>query len=142
MNRSMLLTLILGSASLAPSVAAQEPTHRAQAFQDHIAYVATFAMPIVIEQCANDDPEYLKQAAPAYFRFVNARQDAIERGRLLTLAELRPEDTLQDYRKRTIASRLGLLDSGTPDQKRQVCAGALAMLTGALVPQGEWPAGD
>ncbi|WP_202843491.1 hypothetical protein [Luteimonas saliphila] len=114
-------------------------TGRQRAFQDHIAYVATFAMPVLIEKCAADEPDYLPRAAPAYFRFVNARQDAIERGRLLTLAELAPDDTLQDYRTRTVASRLGVLDSGTPEEKHRTCAGALAMLVGEHAPQGEWP---
>ena len=65
------------------------------AFQDHIAYVATFAMPVVIESCNALKPGYLNKTAPAYFRYVNARQDQIERGRLLTLAELAPGETLQ-----------------------------------------------
>mgnify|MGYP006179778159 CR=1 FL=1 len=39
---------------------------REQAFQDHIAYVATFAMPVLIEKCSAADPTYLQRAAPAY----------------------------------------------------------------------------
>ena len=109
------------------------------AFQDHLAYVATFAMPVVIETCSALAPGYLNKAAPAYFRYVNARQDQVERGRLLTLAELPPGETLQAYRSQVMGSRLGTLQSGTPEQKLQICDGVLGMLvSGANLP-GEWP---
>ena len=114
---------------------------RERAFQDHIAYVATFAMPVLIEKCATTDATYLQRAAPAYFRYVNTHQDQIERGRLLTLAEFEPGDTLTGYRERTLAQRLGRLDTGTPEQKQQMCEGALAMLSGMKIP-GEWPPRD
>lgn len=110
-----------------------------RAFQDHIAYVATFAMPVLIERCADDDPAFMQRAAPLYFRFVNERQDSIERGRLLTLAELAPDETVSQYRARTVAGRLGLLDTGTSEQKQRMCEGALAMLAGEVMPQGRWP---
>ena len=83
----------------------------------------------------------MEKAAAGYFRFVNTHQDQIERGRLLTLAELGPEDTLRGYRERTIAGRLGVLDSGTPEQKIKTCEGALAFLGGMKLP-GEWPPRD
>ena len=114
---------------------------RERAFQDHIAYVATFAMPVLIEKCATTDATYLQRAAPAYFRYVNTHQDQIEHGRLLTLAEFEPGDTLTGYRERTLAQRLGRLDTGTPEQKQQMCEGALAMLSGMKIP-GEWPPRD
>ena len=125
--------------TITPARAADVPDPaREQAFQDHIAYVATFAMPVMIDKCALMDETYLARAAPAYFRYVNGRQDQIERGRLLTLAEFGPADTLATYRARTLSQRLGRLDTGTPEQKRQMCEGALAMLMGKRVP-GEWP---
>ena len=87
-------TMLLGLAmTVSTAQAADTPDPaREQAFQDHIAYVATFAMPVLIEKCSATDPTYLQRAAPAYFRYVNAHQDRIERGRLLTLAEFAPGD--------------------------------------------------
>lgn len=108
------------------------------AFQDHIAYVATFAMPVLIEKCGDLDPGYLQKASPLYFRYVNSHQDQIERGRLLTLAEIEPDETLRDYRNRVIASRLGKMDTGTREEKLKMCEGALAVLSGAK-PPGQWP---
>lgn len=122
------------------AMAAEDP-ERNRAFQDHIAYVATFAIPVLSEKCAVIDPEYMKTVAPLYFRFVNERQDRIERGRLLTLAELAADETLQSYRSKVIASRLGAMDSGTAEQKSRMCKGALAVLSGMTVP-GEWPSRD
>ena len=86
-------TMLLGLAmTVSTAQAADTPDPaREQAFQDHIAYVATFAMPVLIEKCAATDAGYLQRAAPAYFRYVNTHQDQIERGRMLTLAELAPE---------------------------------------------------
>jgi len=112
-----------------------------RAYQDHIAYVATFAMPVLIEKCATLDPAYLQRAAPLYLRYLNTHQDQIERGRLLTLAELEPGQTLRAYREGVLAGRLGALDSGTPERKAQMCEGALGVLSGATVP-GEWPPRD
>nr|WP_298130917.1 hypothetical protein [uncultured Pseudoxanthomonas sp.] len=136
-------TMLLGLAmTVSTAQAADTPDPaREQAFQDHIAYVATFAMPVLIEKCSATDAGYLQRAAPAYFRYVNTHQDQIERGRLLTLAEFAPGDTLAAYRERTLAQRLGRLDSGTPEQKQQMCEGALAMLGGMKIP-GEWPPRD
>lgn len=108
------------------------------AFQDHIAYVATFAMPALIEKCAGLDPAYLQKAAPLYFRYVNSNQDQIERGRLLTLAEFAPDQTPRTYREHVLASRLGKLDTGTREEKLKMCERALGMLSGAKLP-GEWP---
>lgn len=122
------------------AMAADDP-ERNRAFQDHIAYVATFAIPVLSEKCAVIDPDYMKTVAPLYFRFVNERQDRIERGRLLTLAELAADETLQSYRSKVIASRLGALDSGTAEQKSRMCKGALAVLSGMTLP-GEWPSRD
>ena len=84
---------------------------------------------------------YLQKAAPLYFRYVNTHQDQIERGRMLTLAELGPDQTVRSYRESTIAKRLGALDGGTPEQKARTCQGALAFLGGMTVP-GEWPSRD
>jgi hypothetical protein len=120
-----------------PARAADDPVLN-RAYQDHIAYVATFAMPVLIEKCAAHDPTYLQKAAPLYLRYLNTHQDRIERGRLLTLAELAPDETLRSYREGVLARRLGALDSGSPERKAQMCAGALGMLSGATVP-GEWP---
>ena len=131
------LLLSLGAGAQQP-VPSDDPVLN-RAYNDHIAYVATFAMPVVIETCSALAPGYLNKAAPAYFRYVNARQDQIERGRLLTLAELAPEETLQAYRSQVMGSRLGALQSGTPEQKLQICDGVLGMLvSGANLP-GEWP---
>lgn len=114
-----------------------DPTLNA-AYQDHIAYVATFAMPLLIEKCAALDSVYLAKAAPLYLRYLNTHQDQIERGRLLTLAELDPGETVRDYREAVLSKRLGALDTGTPERKAQMCEGALGVLSGATVP-GEWP---
>ena len=129
---SLACVLAAGQAS-----AADDPYLNA-AYQDHIAYVATFALPVLIEKCAALDPGYLQKAAPLYFRYVNTHQDQIERGRLLTLAEFEPEETVKSYRESVIASRLSRLDTGTREQKLGMCEGALGMLSGAKLP-GEWP---
>jgi len=123
--------------STAHATAADDP-QRNLAYQDHIAYVATFALPVLIEKCAALDPGYLQKAAPLYFRFVNTRQDQIERGRLLTMAEFTPGQTVKSYREEVMASRLSRLDTGTREQKLGMCEGALGMLSGARLP-GEWP---
>jgi hypothetical protein len=132
---SIALTLSAGQAS-----ATDNPRLNA-AFQDHIAYVATFAMPVLIEKCAALDAGYLQKAAPPYFRYVNEHQDQIERGRLLTLAEFEPGETLRSYRERVLASRLGKLDTGTREEKLKMCEGALVVFSGAKLP-GEWPPRD
>ncbi|MBX3711278.1 MAG: hypothetical protein KF800_04905 [Lysobacter sp.] len=121
-----------------PSTRAADDPVLNRAFQDHIAYVATFAMPVLIEKCSAADPAYLQRAAPLYFRYVNAHQDRIERGRQLTLAELKPDDTLKAYRERVLAQRLGKLDTGTPEERTAMCQGALVVLEGTTLP-GEWP---
>ena len=135
------LLLALALALPATAVQAADDPKLNQAFQDHVAYVATFAMPVLIEKCSVADAGYLQRAAPLYFRYVNTHQDQIERGRMLTLAELGPDDTVRGYRERTIAKRLGALDGGTPEQKAKTCQGALAFLGGMKVP-GEWPSRD
>ena len=122
---------------IAPARAADDPVLN-QAYQDHIAYVATFALPVIMEKCAAIDPAYTQKAAPLYFRYVNARQDQIERGRLLTLAELETGETLHAYRAKVLAARLGVLDTGTREQQLKFCEGPLHLLAGATVP-GEWP---
>ena len=139
--KSALLPLLSLAALLspAPAKAADDPVLN-QAYQDHIAYVATFALPVIMEKCAAIDPAYTQKAAPLYFRYVNSHQDQIERGRMLTLAELAPDETVRGYRERIIAQRLGALDS-TPEHKGKTCQGALAFLGGMKVP-GEWPARD
>ena len=136
-------SLLLALAMALPATAARaaDDPKLNQAFQDHVAYVATFAMPVLIEKCSVADAGYLQRAAPLYFRYVNTNQDQIERGRMLTLAELGPDDTVRGYRERTIAKRLGALDGGTPEQNAKTCQGALAFLGGMKVP-GEWPARD
>ncbi len=137
--QSILLALALAVPATATH-AADDPKLN-QALQDHIAYVATFAMPVLIEKCNATDAGYMQKAAPLYFRYVNSHQDQIERGRMLTLAELAPDETVRGYRERIIAQRLGALDAGTPEQKGKTCQGALAFLGGMKVP-GEWPARD
>ena len=122
----------------APRAAATDDPQLNLAYQDHIAYVATFALPVLIEKCTALDPAYLQKAAPLYFRFVNTHQDQIERGRLLTLAEFTPGQTVKRYREEVMASRLSRLDTGTREQKLAMCEGALGMLSGAKLP-GEWP---
>lgn len=132
------LAIAAACALTPPFAQAEDDPVLNRAYQDHIAYVATFAMPVLIEKCAAGDPAYLQTAAPLYFRYVNAHQDRIERGRQLTLAELKPDDTLKAYRERVLAQRLGKLDTGTSEEQTRMCQGALAVLRGAALP-GEWP---
>ena len=134
---SMTVLSLALALSAGKSNAADDPQLNA-AYQDHIAYVATVGLPVLIEKCAALDPDYLQKAAPLYFRYVNTHQDQIERGRLLTLAELAPEETVKSYREGVIASRLSRLDTGTREQKLGMCEGALGMMSGAKLP-GEWP---
>ena len=131
-----MLSIVL--ASSAGQASAEDDPRLNLAFQDHIAYVATLAMPVLIEKCGSLEPGYMKKAATLYFRYVNSHQDQIERGRLLTLAEFEPDETLHVYRARVLASRLGKLDTGTREEKLKMCEGALAVLSGAKLP-GEWP---
>ncbi len=133
---STVLALILAATTTAAN-AADDPA-RNRAFQDHIAYVVTFTVPFMSEKCAAIDPGYMAEMAPLYFSFVNSRQDQIERGRLLTVAEFTPDETVRAYRKSVVASRLGALDSGTREEKMRICKGALGVLGGMQVP-GEWP---
>jgi hypothetical protein len=121
-----------------PICAADDPKLNA-AYQDHIAYIATFSLPVLIEKCIALQPDYLQKAAPLYFRYINTHQDQIERGRMLTLAELPPDETVKAYRESVIASRLSKLDSGTREEKLVMCERALGMLSGNKLP-GEWPA--
>lgn len=137
MQYRLLLLLLTGTLWSAPATAADDPALN-QAYQDHVAYVATFALPVLMEKCAALDPGYTQEAAPLYFRYVNARQDQIERGRLLTLAELPPGQTLGDYRAGVLATRLGTLDNGTREQQLKRCEGPIRLLEGATLP-GEWP---
>ena len=57
------LVLFFGAGAQQP-VPGDDPVLNS-AFQDHIAYVATFAMPVVIETCSALAPGYLNKAAPA-----------------------------------------------------------------------------
>lgn len=120
-----------------PIRAAEDPTLNS-AYQDHIAYIATFSLPVLIEKCVALQPDYLQKAGPLYFRYLNTHQDQIERGRMLTLAELPPDQTAKAYRESVIASRLSKLDSGTREEKLVMCERALGMLSGNKLP-GEWP---
>ncbi len=130
--------VLLALALAAGNADAADDPHLNLAYQDHIAYVATFALPVLIEKCAALDASYLPKAAPLYLRYLNTHQDQIERGRLLTLAELAPDETVKGYKESVIASRLSRLDTGTREQKDGMCQGALGMLSGAKLP-GEWP---
>lgn len=136
-SASMTVLSIVLAISAGQASAADDPRLNL-AFQDHIAYVATFAMPVLIDKCAALDPDYLQKAAPLYFRYVNSHQDQIERGRLLTMAEFAPGETVHSYRENVLASRLGKLDGDTREEKLKMCEGALGVLSGTKLP-GEWP---
>ncbi|RYZ74704.1 MAG: hypothetical protein EOP91_01600 [Lysobacteraceae bacterium] len=135
-SRAVCLALAL-AVPVGQACASDEPGLN-QSFQDHIAYVATFAMPVLIEKCAALEPGFLQKSVPLYFRYVSSRQDQIERGRLPTLAELEPGESLQAYRQGVLASRLGKLDSGSREEKLAMCEGALALLSSVRLP-GQWP---
>lgn len=139
MKAIALLAALLAASSTIASAADTPNAGARQAFQDHIAYVATFSVPVLIEKCTALDPAYMQKAAPLYFRYVNQRQAQIERGRLLTLAELAPDQTLQSYREKVLTTRLGKLDTGTREEKLAMCERALDVLSGEEIP-GEWPA--
>ena len=139
-SKARLLGAVLAVVPVSSALAADDPVLN-RAYQDHIAYVATFAMPVLFEKCAAEDPSYLQTAAPLYFRFLNTHQDQIERGRLLTLAELEPDQSLKAYRARVLAQRLGKLDTGTAEDRARMCEGALGVLRGMNLP-GEWPPRD
>lgn len=143
MNRFTSTALALAFASITAAANAADDPGRNQAarnlaFQDHIAYVVTFTVPFMSEKCAAIDPGYMAEMAPLYFGFVNSRQDQIERGRMLTVAEVAPDETVRAYRESVVASRLSALDSGTREEKLRICKGALGVLGGMQVP-GEWP---
>lgn len=131
---SLMLSIMLAS----PAVAADDPL-RNQAYNDHVAYVATFVLPVLIQKCDDLQSGYMAKAAPLYFDFVNGRQSQIERGRLLTLAELPLGETLQAYRDDVIRTRIGKLDTGAPQERQKMCDGAIGVMSGMKLP-GEWPA--
>jgi len=137
MKPAALLLLLASALPTSRSQAADDPVLN-RAYQDHIAYVATFAMPLLFEKCALIDSGYLDTAAPLYFRYVSERQDQIERGRLLTLAELEPGETLGDYREKVIAGRIAPFDASDEARRHKMCEGALGVMRGAILP-GEWP---
>ena len=65
-------------------------------------------------------------------------QQRIERGRLLTMAEFEPQQTLTSYRQNLIESRTKQFDGVPREGKAQTCNAIAAVLAGQQVP-GEWP---
>jgi hypothetical protein len=130
--------LTLAFAAYAGAAFPAEPTPAEQAFQDHAAYVNTFTLPVIIEKCEALQPGYMVRAAPLYFRFAIEKRENIERGRLLTLSEIPQDWSIKEYHDRVLAKRLGPLDAGSPEDKRQICDAGMSVLSGARVP-GTWP---
>lgn len=129
-----LLTALL---PLAAAHAADDP-ERNRAYNDHIAYVVTFMVPALAPRCTEVVPDYLDTVAPRFLRFVGEHQSQIERGRLLTLAEFPPEQTLQGYRDALIAARTRQFDAGSTEDRLRMCRGVAGVLDGGMLP-GEWP---
>lgn len=138
MKLSVWLLSLLVAAFCVRSARAADLSWAEQAFQDHAAYVNTFTLPIVIEKCEVLEPGYMARAAPRYFRFVIEHRENIERGRLLTLSEIPKDWSIREYHDRVLAKRLTPLDTGSADEKAQICKDGLSVLSGALV-QGTWP---
>lgn len=138
MKISVPLLSVLVAVFCVGSTHAADLTRAEQAFQDHAAYVNTFTLPIVIEKCEALQPGYMTHAAPLYFRFVIKHRENIERGRLLTLSEIPQDWSIKEYHDRVLTKRLTPLDTGSANDKRQICEAGMSVLSGALVP-GTWP---
>jgi len=132
------LLLAFASAAFAESALAVELTPAEQAFQDHAAYVNTVTLPVVIEKCEALQPGYMTRAAPLYFRFAIEKRENIERGRLLTLSEIPRDWSIKVYHDRVLAKRLEPLDTGSAEEKRQICDAGMSVLSGVRIP-GTWP---
>jgi hypothetical protein len=132
--------LLAALAPLATAHAVDDP-RRNRAYNDHIAYVVSFMTPALASRCAAVLPEAADTLAQRYLDFMGAQQVQIERGRLLTLAEFPPEQTLQAYRNDLIAARTGQFDAAPAEARLRTCRGVAGVLGGDLLP-GEWPGRD
>ncbi|MES2858670.1 MAG: hypothetical protein V4704_05770 [Pseudomonadota bacterium] len=135
-------TLALGLLLSAHAGAQAPPTDDPvlnRAYNDHIAYVLSFMLPEMSARCAALSPDYVQTVAPRYLRFMADQQPRIERGRLLTMAELDPAQTLASYREDLVRSRTGQFEAASAEGKARTCAGIAAVVAGQQVP-GEWPA--
>lgn len=138
----MKLSALLQAALLPQAtVHATDDPARNRAYNDHIAYVVTCMAPELAPRCAGIVPGYVDTVAPQFLRFVGERQAQIERGRLLTLAELPPEQTLQPWRDTLIAARTRQFDEAPAEARLRMCRGVAGVLGGDRLP-GEWPGRD
>lgn len=133
----MLGLLISHSVGAQQAPAAEDPILN-RAYNDHIAYVLTFMLPVMSERCLSVSSDYVRTVGPLFLRFMADNQQRIERGRLLTMSEFEPQQTLASYRQGIIDHRSKHFDSLPSKGKAMTCAAIAAVLGGQQVP-GEWP---
>ena len=89
----LVLGLLLSHQVAAQQAPAIEDPNLNRAYNDHIAYVLTFMLPAMSERCAAVSPGYLQAVGPSFLRFMADNQQRIERGRLLTQSEFKPQQS-------------------------------------------------
>ena len=131
-----LATLLAMTAAQSARAADEDKSNRN--FNDHIAYVASFMLPTLAPRCEAAFPGYAARTSPSFLRWLAASQDRIERGRLLTMSELKPDQPLSSYRQGLIEARSQQLDQADVAGKQRVCEGIAAFIDGKTFP-GQWP---
>ena len=129
----MLLPLVAASPAKA---AEQDPLNRN--YNDHIAYVASFMLPTLAPRCEAAFPGYTARTSPVFLRWLASNEEQIERGRLLTMSEMKADQSLRAYRQALIDSRGRQLDEADAKGKQRVCDGIAGFIGGMTLP-GRWP---
>ena len=132
----VLVALLAATAAQTASAAENDKLNRN--FNDHIAYVASFMLPTLAPRCEAAFPGYAARNSPVFLRWLGASQDQIERGRLLTMSEMKADQTLAEYRQTLIEARSQQLDQADTAGKQRVCEGIAAFIGGKTFP-GQWP---
>jgi hypothetical protein len=145
-----ILALSTGLAWADPPTAAESPTPAAEtpsaetlaarrvAFNDHLAYVASFMAPAQKSVCAKAVPGYAETLAMRYLDWMDAQQTRIERGRRLTAATLEAGESLDAYREALIAKVLAQIEAEGTEKTAKRCQAMLALFDGRSF-DGEWP---
>ncbi len=131
------LAMLLPMAAPSPAKAAEEDKLNRN-FNDHIAYVASFMLPTLAPRCEAAFPGYTARTSPVFLRWLASNQEQIERGRLLTMSEMKADESLRDYRQSLIQKRSTQLDAADAQGKQRVCDGIAGFIGGMTLP-GRWP---
>lgn len=131
------VAMLLPLAAISPAQAAEEDKLNRN-YNDHIAYVASFMLPTLAPRCEAAFPGYTARTSPAFLRWLASNQEQIERGRLLTMSEMKADESLRDYRQSLIQKRSTQLDAADAKGKQRVCEGIAGFIGGMTLP-GRWP---